>query len=89
MGIRELKQNPSEVVSQVKAGEQIVITERGVPVARIVPIGLSPLQEMIASGKVSQPTMDIREVVSQIVPVDLGADSMTSEEWLKWSRGED
>ena len=88
MGIRELKQNPTGIVSRVKAGEQIIITERGMPVAKIVPIGLSPLQEMIASGKVSQPTTDIREVVSQLVPTDLGTDSMTSEEWLKWSRAE-
>jgi len=88
VGIRELKQNPTGIVSRVKAGEQIIITERGMPVAKIVPIGLSPLQEMIASGKVSQPTTDIREVVSQLVPTDLGTDSMTSEEWLKWSRAE-
>jgi prevent-host-death family protein len=89
VGIRELKQNPSEVVSRVKAGEQIVITERGRPVAKIVPISLSPLEELIASGKVSEPTIDIREAVRQIVPLELGQDSMTSEEWLKWSRGDE
>jgi prevent-host-death family protein len=89
VGIRELKQNPSEVVSRVKAGEQIVITERGRPVAKIVPISLSPLEELIASGKVIEPTIDIREAVRQIVPLELGQDSMTSEEWLKWSRGDE
>jgi prevent-host-death family protein len=38
-GIRELKRELSAYLRRVKAGESITITERGVPVGRIVPIG--------------------------------------------------
>ena len=35
-GIREVKNNLSKYLTQVKAGEEVVITDRGLPVARIV-----------------------------------------------------
>lgn len=38
MGIRELKQNASEVVARAEQGETITITVQGRPVAKIVPI---------------------------------------------------
>ncbi len=37
-GIRELKSRLSSLLRQVKAGETVVITERGKPIARIVPM---------------------------------------------------
>ncbi|WP_374687443.1 type II toxin-antitoxin system Phd/YefM family antitoxin [Promineifilum sp.] len=41
VGIRELKSGLSEYLRRVKAGETIVITERGRPIGRIVPEGLT------------------------------------------------
>jgi len=35
-GIKDVKNNLSRLLTQVKAGEEILITERGRPVARIV-----------------------------------------------------
>ncbi|RPI49249.1 MAG: type II toxin-antitoxin system prevent-host-death family antitoxin [Deltaproteobacteria bacterium] len=35
-GIKDVKNNLSRFLVQVKAGEEVLITERGVPVARIV-----------------------------------------------------
>ena len=46
VGIRELKSRLSEFVRDVKAGETIVITDRGRAVARIIPDAM-PLQERI------------------------------------------
>lgn len=43
VGIRELKARLSNYMQQVKAGATLVITERGKPVGRIVP--LSPAVE--------------------------------------------
>lgn len=40
-GIRELKTHLSAYLRRVKAGETIVITDRGTPIGRIVPIGAS------------------------------------------------
>lgn len=53
VGIRELKTRLSSYVQQVKAGATVVITERGRPVGRIVP--LSPpletrMQALIQAG---------------------------------------
>lgn len=39
VGIRELRQNLSKYVERVKAGEALIVTERGVEVARLVPSG--------------------------------------------------
>ena len=51
MGIREAKAKLSAVVSRVRAGETIVLTDRGRPVARVVPIakGQATLPERLAA----------------------------------------
>ncbi len=41
-GIAELKAKLSAYLARVKAGEEILVTEHNVPVARIVPIGEHP-----------------------------------------------
>jgi prevent-host-death family protein len=40
-GVSELKAHLSEYLNQVKAGGEILITDRGKPVARLVPIARS------------------------------------------------
>ncbi len=52
VGIRDLKQNASSVIRRVKAGESIEVTERGRPVARLVPIPASedPVERLVAEG---------------------------------------
>ena len=50
VGIRALKQNASEVVARAAAGEVITVTDRGRPVAQLLPLQTSPLQALIASG---------------------------------------
>lgn len=50
-GIRELKQNASAVVAEVAAGETVTITDRGRPVARMVPIGEGALSALVDSGR--------------------------------------
>ena len=37
--VAQLKATLSEQLARVKAGEEIVVTERGRPIAKIVPIG--------------------------------------------------
>jgi prevent-host-death family protein len=50
VGVRELRENLSAYLDRVKAGEEIVITERGKRIARIV--GPSKLDQLIAEGRV-------------------------------------
>lgn len=39
IGVRELRQYASTYLKRVKEGESITVTERGTPIARLVPIG--------------------------------------------------
>jgi prevent-host-death family protein len=55
VGIRDLKAQLSTYVQRVKAGDTLIITERGKPVGRIVPMEQSVearLQVMIQEGLV-------------------------------------
>ncbi len=64
IGIRELRQNASEYVRAAEAGETIEVTDRGRPVARLAPLpkGHSMLDRLIAEGKVTPATGDLRDL---------------------------
>jgi prevent-host-death family protein len=66
VGIRELKQNASAVVAKVRAGDSLVVTDRGVPVARLVPLGDLGLDELVATGQATPPSMAIDEILQGI-----------------------
>jgi prevent-host-death family protein len=54
VGIRDLKQNASAVVKRVEAGETVEITDRGRPVARMVPLRhASAYDRLVAEGKIT------------------------------------
>jgi prevent-host-death family protein len=57
IGLRELNQNPSRAVARVRAGESIIVTDRGRPVLRLVPEIENPstLERMISDGTVRPP----------------------------------
>jgi prevent-host-death family protein len=67
VGIRELKQNASEVIARVKRGDSVVVTDRGRPVGRIVPLTPSPVEELIAAGLLSEPSGSLAEVVGRVL----------------------
>lgn len=50
-GIRALKQNASAVVAEAAAGETVVITDRGRPVAQLTAIPTSRLSALVAAGR--------------------------------------
>ena len=58
IGVRELNQNTTQVLARVSGGETIEITDRGHPVARLVPVGddRSSLAKLIAAGRAVAPT---------------------------------
>jgi prevent-host-death family protein len=53
IGVRELRQNASRYIAQVKAGETIEVTERGVLVALLTPPrpAQSVRERLIAEGR--------------------------------------
>lgn len=51
IGIRSLKQNASAVIARVAAGEVLVVTDRGRPVAQLAPLATSRLEQLRSSGE--------------------------------------
>jgi len=61
VGIRELRADLSRLLKRVEAGEEIVVTDRGRPVARITPANsTSKLDELIAAGVVTSAKRPVR-----------------------------
>jgi prevent-host-death family protein len=50
VGIRALKQNASAVVADAAAGEVVIITDRGRPVAQLIPVPATHLERLRAAG---------------------------------------
>jgi len=51
VGIRELRADLSRYLKRVREGEEIVVTDRGTPIAKITPAtGRSRIDELIAAG---------------------------------------
>ncbi|MBK5222111.1 MAG: type II toxin-antitoxin system Phd/YefM family antitoxin [Acidimicrobiia bacterium] len=51
IGIRELRQNASRYLARVRAGETIEVTDRGRPVARLVPVIEESWDDLVHSGQ--------------------------------------
>lgn len=51
VGIRALKQNASAVVAEAAAGELVTITDRGRPVAQLVPAAASRVEALVAAER--------------------------------------
>ena len=52
IGVRELRQHASRYLARVATGETIEVTDRGRPVALLVPTPEDPWRELVASGQV-------------------------------------
>jgi prevent-host-death family protein len=61
VGVRELRQNLSRYVDEVKRGECFTVTERGRQVARLVPSGPadSPIARLVAERGATMPRGDL------------------------------
>lgn len=59
VGLRELRHRTGEVLARVRRGETVEVTDRGQPVARIVPVQKRPaspvLARLVASGRATLP----------------------------------
>jgi prevent-host-death family protein len=71
IGLRELNQNPSRAVARVRAGESLVVTDRGKPILRMVPEVESPgvLSRLVADGTVTAPAeQGMPDLIPDLVP---------------------
>lgn len=74
VGIRSLKQNASAVVAEAAAGETVIITDRGRPVAQLLPLNPSPLESFLAAGLARPPKRALRDLPEPTPGPAIGAE---------------
>jgi prevent-host-death family protein len=88
VGVRELRQNASELLDRVQAGESFEITNHGRPVAQLVAINrrtASSYNDLVAQGVLRPGRGDPLAVI----PVEPEAGSPTTDQLLAMDRYED
>lgn len=73
IGVRELRQHASRYLALVARGEPVEVTDRGRPVAMLVPVRGDTWDALVATSRVLQPedTTDLADDG----PVDYGLDA--------------
>ena len=66
VGVRELKQQTSAVLRRVTAGETIEVTDHGHPIARIVPLRSSALDQLVAEGRATGAAGDLLDLLDEL-----------------------
>jgi len=83
IGLRELNQNPSRAVARVRAGESLVVTDRGKPILRMVPEAESTgtLSRLVVAGTVTAPAeQGMPDLITDLAPdVDSVTDLLLAE----------
>jgi prevent-host-death family protein len=63
IGVRQLQQNAASAVRRVRKGEHIEVTDRGLPVAVLVPVTHgNALDALEAAGRVTRAEGDVLDV---------------------------
>jgi len=61
VGIRDLKNDLSRWVARARRGSEVLVTDRGAPVARLVPVrGVDPLEALIEAGVIEPAPKGVR-----------------------------
>lgn len=56
VGVRDLRNNLSRWIERVRRGQEVVVTDRGKPVARLTSVVESPAERrLIAAGLIEEP----------------------------------
>jgi prevent-host-death family protein len=83
VGVRELRQNASALLRRVQAGEILEVTDRGRPVARLVPIKpLSRWDQLVAEGRLIPAKVTMAEAQKKFTRVTLPPGSKSLSEIL-------
>ena len=73
ISLTELRRTPGPALDQVRSGEEVLITEAGIPLCRLVPVGRpSQYAALVATGLIRTP-------IEHHDPFDLRAQSLA--EW--------
>ena len=81
IGVRELRQHASRYLALVEHGERVQVTDRGRPIAMLVPIRGDAWDDLLDSGRVAPPR-DPADIADE-EPGDYG---LAASETLVWMR---
>jgi prevent-host-death family protein len=73
IGVRELRQHASRYLALVARGERVEVTDRGRPVAMLVPLHGDIWENLLATGRVLPPSEGVD--VADEAPADYGIDA--------------
>jgi prevent-host-death family protein len=84
VGIRELRLNLSRYVARVRAGAEVIVTDRGQPVARLAAIDEEEAhyQRLLREGLVTPPKRAKRTTLPDPIPLE-GEGALVSEMLLE------
>ncbi len=80
---REMRNHSADVLRRVEAGESLIVTNNGRPVAVVSPIERRVLDELIAQGQVRRAVRDVADLRS----IPRSRTSITTAEILNDTRG--
>lgn len=66
VGIRELRQQASGVLRRVTEGEVIEVTAHGHPIARIVPLRSSVLDQLVLEGRATDSSNNLLDLIDSL-----------------------
>ena len=67
VGVRDLRDHLSRYLDAVRAGDEVVVTDRGSAIARLVPLhGERALDRLIREGRVTPATTSSRELPAPV-----------------------
>lgn len=82
VGIRELKNGLSTYIDRVRAGEEVIVTDRGRPVARLSAIDASEdrLADLVAAGVVRAPASRTRHLPERRIKAKAPVSDLVAEQ---------
>ena len=67
VAVSALRANLSDWIERARDGEEIIVTERGIPVARLTPVEAAPLLERLTrEGVLSKPRDTVRPTAGAV-----------------------
>lgn len=87
VGVRELRQNASVLLRRVAAGESLIVTDRGRPVARLSPITAGGgIDDLRAAGLIREP---LRRMSDAPAAIAMPSDRPTPAQALAAARADE
>jgi prevent-host-death family protein len=82
VGVRDLKNRLSHYLAVVKEGGEVIVTEHGRPVARLVPMAerRDRLAELVAAGEATPPRSRRRSVSEELVKAKGSVSELIAEQ---------